>query len=256
MIFTTDDLNRMRGELALVQSKRDQLTLKYLYRTYSNLRAREYATQGFVRRLSTLARCIHTVFAIIPPEQGDKPSKETKTDAEINLQAFTFNLYGALDNLAWIWVYEKAITKPNGQPLPSILVGLGRKNTVVRDSLSTEFRALLTSFDPWFKNLDEYRHALAHRIALYIPPYTVPKTREAAYRALQERMNEAIERRDFREYDRLNEAQDAMGQFRPVILHSFEEPSGTVAFHPQMLTDFTTIVVIAEKMIAELDGQS
>jgi hypothetical protein len=256
MIYSVDDLHRMRSDLALVQSKRDQLTLKYVYRSYSNPRAAEYATQGFVRRISTLSRCITKVFTLVPPEQERPPTKETKTDAEINLQAFTFNLYGALDNLAWVWVHEKAITGPGGRRLNQTSVGLGVRYLRVRNSFSADFRDYLSSFDSWFEYLDEFRHALAHRIALYIPPYSVTPDRETEYRSLQTQLEQAMRRQDFAEYDRLNRAQDELGSFRPVILHSFEESSGTIGFHAQLLIDFKTISNIGEKMLSELDRQT
>jgi hypothetical protein len=47
--------------------------------------------------------------------------------------------------------------------------------------------------------------------------------------------------------------QDALGTFVPAMRHSFEEESGAVSFHPQLLTDFLTIEGLAQKMLKELD---
>ena len=69
---------------------------------------------------------------------------------------------------------EQNITKSDGAPLPPEWVGLRAKNTDVRDSLGQEFRQFLEGMSDWFKYLEDYRHALAHRIPLYrhspLPP--------------------------------------------------------------------------------------
>jgi hypothetical protein len=42
----------------------------------------------------------------------------------INIQAFVFNVFGSIDNLAWIWVQEKSLAKEDGSAIPSAWVGL------------------------------------------------------------------------------------------------------------------------------------
>src|SRR5712671_1522714 len=88
----------------------------------------------------------------------------------ICIQAFTFNAFACLDNLAWIWVCEKKLTTEQGDPIPAGKVGLGKKCKLVRRSLPADIRKYLKSLDAWFDHLENFRHALAHRIPLYIPP--------------------------------------------------------------------------------------
>lgn len=83
--------------------------LGYTLFHFRSEQAREYAHQGFMRRIRTLQRCIENVFRIIPPERVDRPTKSELDDAQINLQAFYANTYGAADNLAWIFVFERGM---------------------------------------------------------------------------------------------------------------------------------------------------
>jgi hypothetical protein len=69
----------------------------------------------------------------------------------ISIHAFVFNVFGALDNLAWIWVQEKGLTKEDGKPLPNEWVGIAPKNKQVRASFSKELNAHLNTIDQWFE---------------------------------------------------------------------------------------------------------
>jgi hypothetical protein len=253
MYFSDEQIGNLLREYSTVSGKYQELSMGYLTRTFRNSRAREYASQGFLRRLNILVRCIDRVFEILPPNRTAPPTRDELSDGMINIQAFVLNVFGSTDNLAWIWVCEKGLTKKDGSAIPPSFVGLSQKNEIVRGSFSIEFQDYLKGLNGWFELQENYRHALAHRIPLYIPPYTVSKDKEAAYKEFEERKTQAMKRRDFAEYDRLSTEQDATGAFRPWIMHSFEEKATPVVFHPQMLSDFNTIVVIGQNMLRELN---
>ena len=67
------------------------------------------------------------------------------------------NLFGALDNLAWIWVSEKPLKVGKRE------IGLGPKCELVRISFSPEMRDFLIGLDAWFAHIIDFRDALAHR---------------------------------------------------------------------------------------------
>jgi hypothetical protein len=83
-------------------------------RTYKSERAKEYASHGLGRRLGTLIRAIDRVFTILPPEREDIPERDEVIDATIAIQSFVLNVFGCLDNLAWIWVYENDVKAKDG----------------------------------------------------------------------------------------------------------------------------------------------
>ena len=144
------------------------------------------------RRLKVLARCISNVFTEFTPERTELPSRDELSDATINVQSFVFNVFGAIDNLAWVWMHDYIGQKrADGTPIPDGHIGLGAKNANVRATLSKEFQDYLTTLDEWFDQLADLRHALAHRIPLYIPPYVIEQKDHAAYMEFEIKMTEA-----------------------------------------------------------------
>ena len=253
MYFCEEAIKEMSAGYQSVRTKLNSLVEAYILCDFKNPRAREHASQGFPRRLKVIARCIDNVFQTIPPDRADLPSRDELSDVTINVQSFVFNVFGSIDNLGWIWVLEKGQKRRDGTPIPDVQVGLGPGNTSVRLTLSQEFQDYLRGLDEWFKHLSNLRHALAHRIPLYIPPYVIAQADEPAYRDFEARMKEAIKQHQFGEYDRLSTEQMKLGRFRPWVQHSFEEGAKSVVFHPQMLADFTTVDELGHKMLAELN---
>jgi hypothetical protein len=219
---------------------------------FSNAKADEYAHHGLQRRLKTLIRCIGNIFDLLPPNHPELPSTDRLTDGMIQIQTFIFNLFGSLDNAAWILIHEKKLTLASGDPLPLQQVGFWPDCRVVRRALSPDFRAFLVTLKPWFKILENIRHALAHRISLYIPPFIIDPKNKEKYEALELAKLDAIASRDFEEYQVASRQQGELGFFRPWILHSLDEGSVPLLFHVQMLTDFSTIAEITRRMVAEL----
>lgn len=252
--FSTKALSDLHREARRVAAKQAALQERFLKREFREERAKEFAHHGFVRRLKILARCIENVFALIPPEQEEPVDSEVRSDAEINIQASVFNVFAAADNLAWIWVVEKAVRQDDGSELPDTWIGLRRVNRRVRASLPQALRDYVASVDEWFDMVDNYRHALAHRIPLYIPPYNVDPANEAAYQALDAAKNEALfTHHNIEEHDRLRATQRQMEFFRPWMLHSIAEGARPLVFHPQLLANFNTIEEMGRKFLDELD---
>jgi hypothetical protein len=252
MYYSDDALKELKAGYNSVDGKLDHLVEKYFLLDLKNTRAKEFATQGFPRRLKIMVRCIDNVFGMIPPDRVEMPSRNELSDATINIQSFVFNVFGSIDNLAWIWVLEKGQKRADGTPIPDTYVGLGPKNDSVRATLSKAFREYLAGLEKWFEHIGELRHALAHRIPLYIPPYVIQKADEAAYRDFEAKMSDAIKKHDFEGYDQLSVEQMKLGRFRPWVQHSFEEGGVPTVFHAQMLADFNTVEELGRKMLDEL----
>jgi hypothetical protein len=244
-----DQIEKVQKELERVQPKYDRLLLTFIHRTYKNELSAEYARHGYMRRVGTLKRCIDNVFDLIPPETEDVPDRNVLHDAQINIQAFLANVYGCIDNLAWVWVHERGLEKKIGRTR----VGLRAKHTELRATLSHEFQAYLRSIDQWLDYVIEYRDALAHRIPLYIPPGGVQPKNVDAYNELSQRISEALYvKRDGYEYEGLSSQQEKLLIFQPLITHSVTETTAHFPFHVQMLADFLTIEQIGYKMLNEL----
>lgn len=252
MLYSEKHVKDLQDGLAELRAKYEELLVGFVGRKYSNPRAQEHASQGFARRLNILKRSIENVFDILPPERVDVPERDEITDATINIHAFLFNVFGSLDNLAWIWVLERGVLVAKGKPLRHSQVGLGSKCEAVRESFRQEFKDYLQTLDRWFNGMESFRHALAHRIPLYIPPFTVDPKKVDEYHRLDALKADAVRRLDFTENDRLSVEQMKLAKFSPLYAHSFEERSPQVAFHAQLLADFATVHELGRRMIVEL----
>jgi hypothetical protein len=247
--FSGKQVSDIKAKFATIGRRTDRLMVQFTSFAFANDEAREYACHGFARRIQILRRCVQNVFKIVPPGTTKVPARERLHDAAINLQAFVANAYGCVDNLAWVWVHEKGLAKE----IEARQVGLRSHNTRVRRSLPLEFREYLEKLDDgWFPYIAEYRHALAHRIPLYIPPGGVRPKDVEAFNALTQRMSEALNNWRSAEFERLSVEQNRLLIFQPLMTHSIRETRAHFAFHAQLIADFLTVEELGWKMLAEL----
>ena len=252
MSYTKEQLEELRTAYRSVCERRDQLVAIYVTKAFRNDKSREYSKHGFSRRLRMLMHCIDRVFAQLPPDTVQPPNHDDVLDATVYLQAFVFNAFACIDNLAHIWVHENGVKDKKGKPLPDRWVGFGKRNKLVLESLTPAFRDYLTVLEPWCAHLVNTRHALAHRIPLYIPPYYVSDDKLNEYHTIGARIYEALKRRDYEEVGKLEDEQRRLKTFEPVATHSFPENAPIVFFHFQMISDYNTVEEIARKMVEEL----
>src|SRR5579862_727420 len=239
--YSDDHLARMADEIVGLERRLRTLQQSYFEYGFKNEQAKEFAHQGLSRRLSTLVRCVRNTFTALPPELEGIPTSNALHDAEIQMQAFIISVFGCLDNMAWIWESERSIIQPNGNPLPPEWIGLRPTNRTVWQSLSRGLRDYLDGIAPWFDYLEDYRHALAHRIPLYIPPFAVAPGNENRYRELEAEITKRVIAGE--PIGDLRREQNALKFFRPFIVHSWKDPT-LMSLHVQMLVDYRTIEAI------------
>jgi hypothetical protein len=203
MFYSAQTLAQLRTERESIDAKRKELAKAFVARTYEVQRAKEFAEHGVTRRIRTMACCVESVFEILPPERADGPTIDELVHAVVYIQAFTFNAFALLDNLAWIWVCERGLTKDSGGPISHTSVGLGKRCKIVRRSLPADLRSHVKSLDNWFEHLENFRHALAHRIPLYIPPRVISEQNMETYGLLERRKAKARRRGNDTKYSEL-----------------------------------------------------
>lgn len=250
-VFSDAQIAQLQKGRATANRSFADLRERYVVRRYRDAHAEEHALHGFSRRLGTLIRAVNLVFDLLPPELDAIPERDTVVDATIAIQSSVLNTFGCLDNLAWIFVYEAGVTKPDGTALDPQSVSLGSK--AVRTNFSQEFSTYIDSRDDWFKAIKDFRDALVHRIPLYIPPFIVTPDAVDEYNRLERASGDAMRVGKFEEYDRLQEDQKKLGSFRPWMTHSRTENAPSIVFHPQLLADFNTVDEFGRKMLEELD---
>ena len=99
------------------------------------------------------------------------------------------------------------------------------KQEAVWASLPEAFTDYLSEIAHWYENVENFRHALAHRIPLYIPPGYLTDKKAVEYNDIQMRINDAVRQRDFEAAERLEDEQAALLSFHPIATHSFDENS-------------------------------
>ena len=250
--FSNKTLRDIQANFRAVGGKAERLVYRYVSHRFTSQRAGEYAKQGFARRVGTLRRCIENVFRTVPAGTVKIPPRNKLLDVQINVQAFVANVYGAIDNLAWVWVYEQRLDVK----MERKQVGLRKGNRQLRASLGDRLREYLEGIDPWLEYVVEYRDSFAHRIPLYIPPGGIPPKRLARYNELMIQINHSLSAFDAAEYSRLMEEADKLLVFQPLMTHSFNEATAHYAFHVQMIADFLTIEQLGVKMLADLQSRT
>ncbi len=254
MYFSKENIQELKQSYEEIEGKCESLFLSFNTYSFQSERAAEFAYHGFIRRMKTLKRCIDNIYRICPPDIDRKLSSEELDDTEINLQAFVFNICGALDNLAWIWAKENNVRNKKNQPLENSQIGFGKKYKCVRGSFPEDLKKYLKTkeHEKWFSYIEDFRHTLAHRISLYVPPYVFNEEEEKKEKELKTLQDNALKDYQFDEYKRLSGEIEILGSFIPWMTHSFEEESKRVVFHAQIIADWNTVVEISELFIKEL----
>lgn len=208
----------------------------------TNDRAKEHLRSGVGRRLRVLHRALSNMFELFPPSAVEPIDRDALDDAQINLHAFIMNLYGLFDNLAWAFVLHHDLMST---------IGDRRKVGFFLTTTKRFFPPALRSFaddakvNTWHgEYLKNFRDALAHRIAPYIPPSTYSNADETQYIALEHQWQESVQARDWDRAEDISRQQATLGSPCFAFAHSFDSAEGKriLYLHPQMMADAKTAV--------------
>lgn len=244
--YTSED-SRMLNNRAL-DVKKDLLEISRSWNTVKlNDVALDFARHGFLRRCLTLSFCIEKIYKICPPQKKQISSEEIE-ELTVYLQAGIFNTFGALDNLAHV------LNEQLNLNIKKEYIGLAPANKSMRKCLDPRFQAKLQEFDnnQWFDYLVDYRHALAHQIPLYVPPYVIPRESLAEYDDLSKQWEQALIERKFDTAEEIEKRREKLGYFDPFFAHSRLKKPKLMLFHSQILQDWGAIKVISELAVEEI----
>lgn len=196
----------------------------------SEPRAVEYLLQGVGRRMLVLRDALTNIFEIFPPATVEHLERRSLGNVRINLHAFLINLIGAFDNYAWAYVHQHQF---HINPLSVDMFKAKFKQhlpAAIREYVDSD--RIKTWHSDYCKN---YRDALAHRIAPYVPPGMVSPEREEQYRSLQDSLASSI---GTDRYEEIEEELRVISQPCFEFLHSPTDPKmRSVLFHPQVIAD-------------------
>ena len=243
--FEQNHINQIKSEFALINSRYSDLTIE-LWKLHNSLKtdkAKEYLSHGVMRRMGIMMRSIENVFTIFPIERIKLLSMDELRDVDINLHAFCINIFGLLDNLAWVLIHEK---QPAAK-IDKMSVGLYKEKT--QEYLTEEFRRYLNSerMKKWYAEyLTNYRDALSHRIPLYVPPKTLTPEQASQVKQIENKIADCYKSCDLDMIEKLRKEQDSIGDICFLVSHAFSEGK-SIILHAQLIADFNTIEEIVEK---------
>lgn len=253
MPYTEEMLKHLESECEKVTFGLRKLVERFLTEISPKLkipRAKEYLEHGVCRRIRVLERSIERIYEIFPPNRKNKLTRDELSDVQIYLHAFVINLFGILDNLAWVYVLEHNLEAEVGGHMG---VGLYAKGT--QNILPPDLKAYinLDSTKEWYeKYVKNYRDALAHRIPLYVPPLIVTEVEAAKWMELDGRIWECIQNQEFEALEDLKREEADLGIVCDMFSHSLSESeSKTVYIHPQLLVDGATILELCDLYLAD-----
>lgn len=223
-----------------------------LSRKYLNEKAGMYAREGLSRRLGYLDHALVSLAEVYPPNLA-RPSRSRVRNAELLIQALIMNIFGAIDNLAWIWAFERGVTRKDGTALrPSEIVFTGSRANQLYLSLTPPVQAVINESSEWFEGIGAYRNGVAHQIPIYIPRLLTKYDYQQA-----EVMNRAIDAAmvegDVEAVVSIMHDIEKLGDYGAMMALSADHPP--IMLHPQLVCDLATVVNLGETIFAELNNQ-
>jgi hypothetical protein len=216
----------------------------------ANERAKEHLRSGVGRRLRVLHRALSNMFELFPPSAIEPIDRDALDDAQINLHAFIMNLYGLFDNLAWAFVlHHNLLSLVADRKKVGFFLGTTKRFFPPAVRAFADDAKMNTWHGDYLKN---FRDALAHRIAPYIPPATYAEEDEAQYNALEHQWQERVRARDWARADDISRRQASLGSPCFAFVHSFDPAEGNriVYLHPQMIADAKTALEVCTLFFA------
>lgn len=249
--FSSRALRHLHDEIDGLRMKHDDLQVELFNIRLSDAEANNYLRYGVQRRLSIIESSVQTIFDELPPEQVEIPESRVIDNVTICLHANIFNVFGLLDCLAHIWAKELNVLLPDGSNFPDSQIGFSKKQKKFRSELTPRLLEHLNSIQSWFHYLENYRHALAHRIPPYVPPYMVDPSDEEKYVRLRKKQSRT---RNTEDRKALEEEIRAICHFKAMLVPNVGDHRETF-FHPQLLTDFLTVSELCRLFFEELKSR-
>ena len=216
----------------------------------ANERARVYLRSGVGRRLRVMRRSFSNVFELFPVSTVQPIDGDDLDDAQISLHAFIMNLYGLFDNLAWTFaLHHDLLSQVGGRKKVGFFLSDTKRFFPPALRAFADDAKMNTWHGEYLKN---FRDALAHRIAPYIPPATYSNEDEAEYIASEQQWLESIKMREWDRAEDISRQQANLGAPCFTFVHSFDPAEGKkiVYLHPQMIADEKTAAEVCTLFFA------
>ncbi len=153
--------------------------------------AREFLDYGIGRRLFMLKENVDAITKIYSCHRIDGLTREEDVIMDQNINAFYANIYAIMDCLAFVIAFEDNDCDISRHNKDFGKIGLYNNKfpKVYKKYRQLESKVNLKKLKPWFKQICDLRHPVAHRIPLYFP--NIYNTQESAvFKGSMERYND------------------------------------------------------------------
>ena len=248
-----------------------------------------FAYYGILRRIKILEDCVENIFNIRNFFNEKIPSEKELSDITINLQSFIINLYGLLENLAW--VFAICVNFKGSKFDISFFAQKQKLLNQLPENIKNDFIKDVA----WFKHIKCVRDLLAHQEPFYIPPYCVIEDKQNEWLLLEQKkkniennylkkiykdflsrqatsqtkvifepiselqQQQELETQRNEEISKINEEQQQYLIFRPILVtNTNKKDLISIEFYPQVLIDMKTVyekVYLLLKYIVDLNRQ-
>ena len=213
--------------------------------SFENKDALYFLKHGLGRRIILVNRALQGLFTSIPIDLDEIPEEDKLSDASIYLQALFTNIYGCLDNLAWIWVHNNQQNKKLAN-IKKQYVGLNPENMTLRQTLPEIFLKELEKFDDWIKYIKDVRDNLAHQIPLYLIPSVIHTEKVKDFQNLENIKLEALILEGIEAFEKIEAEQSAMSSYRPYWAKQSNKHTYTYLIHPCAINDVNALTQLIE----------
>lgn len=255
--YSPEMLEKLRGGINEV----DKIFTHYFNSRFSNIyianlsnkSAKNYYTQGVLRRLEVMHRCIKNIYTIYPPE-NTIIGTDKKIDLVINIHTFYINAIGIVDCISKMYLNE---SNNIDDKMYNIFDIFKPKRYQKKSSIYTteSLKSRIESSNHWYKNIsDKVRNDIAHRIPSYVPDAYNHKDLDQLYKLQIRLMTESLNSEErlsiLGKIDRIESENKFTSKF--IQSDGFDDNRVMFPFHVQIIADFRTVDVIIKSIFDEI----
>jgi hypothetical protein len=206
--------------------------------------------RGLGRRLGLIGRNYQFLIDRLR-ENGKKPLVGTfSSDVQIHLNSFYIHLRGALDNLAWLYIFRHFAEASEDQKKFQNMAHLFSKDFLgLAREKDFEIYRILSDRVEWNAKIKNYRDPIVHRIPMYSSPAFWTNEEAERYEELQKITYDAISASDFDFAEKLREERQCIGTYHPNIANETGGGFGCQDLFSAIHEDLAQLLGIVETFI-------
>lgn len=248
MTYSEEQLHQLQRDFLLQRTRLSDLLVNVGHKSFDTEQALRFSRYGLGRRIKLVQEAFRGIFNSTPPNTVTVPEVNSLTTTSIFLQALISNIYGCLDNIAWIWFHQNHDNEEIAR-IHRNRIGLTTSHASLRQSLPSEFNAKLEEYDDWISHIKEIRDALAHQIPIYLVPYMVNPENRERHDQLEREKFQVLLAEGFEAFERLETEQKELSFFKPYWVKDTNGKIQMYVLHPQAICDVMTLAEILEAFL-------